>query len=80
MGEEGSEDIGLLHHAGDGVRQDQIGVSEDCAGVWSVTIWSIGSAPETYDHIKKHEVRWFGIGEVFNHESIPRKVRVENEI
>ena len=36
--------------------------------------------PETYDHIKKHGVRWFEIEEVFNHEFIPRKVRVENEI
>jgi uncharacterized DUF497 family protein len=36
--------------------------------------------PETYDHIKKHRVRWFEIEEVFNHEFIPRKVRVENEI
>ena len=35
--------------------------------------------PETYDHIKKHGVRWFEIEEVFNHEFIPHKVRVENE-
>jgi len=35
---------------------------------------------ETYDHIKKHGVRWFEVEEVFNHEFIPRKVRVENEI
>ena len=36
--------------------------------------------PETYDHTKKHGVRWYGIKEVFNHEFIPRKVCVENEI
>ena len=36
--------------------------------------------PGTYGHIKKHGVRWFEIEEVFNHEFIPRKVRVENEI
>jgi uncharacterized DUF497 family protein len=36
--------------------------------------------PETYDQIKKHGVRWFEVEGVFNHEFIPRKVRVENEI
>jgi len=35
--------------------------------------------PETYDHIKKHGARWFEIEEVFNHEFIPHKVRVENK-
>jgi hypothetical protein len=38
MDEEGSEDTGLLHHAGAGVREDQRGVSEGCAGVWIVDI------------------------------------------
>ncbi|PXF57814.1 MAG: hypothetical protein C4B59_14455 [Candidatus Methanogaster sp.] len=36
--------------------------------------------PETHNHIKKHGVRWFELEEVFNHEFIPRKVRVEDEI
>ena len=30
--------MGLLHHAGAGVRQDQSGVSEGCAGVWILDI------------------------------------------
>ena len=53
--------------------------------VWAVMLvdWKrarLECTPETYDHIKKPGVRWFEIGEVFNHEFIPRKVRVENEI
>ena len=35
--------------------------------------------PETYDHIKKHGVRWSEIEEVFNHTIIPRKVRDNEE-
>lgn len=35
---------------------------------------------ETYNHLLKHGVKRFEIEEVFNHEFIPRKVRVDNEI